>query len=310
MKMRFSIGARLISIITIIVLISLCSVTALVSWLVRRDLQATAEDYNAEINRRTAMETEAVLANIRSHSRLLIRTITAEGTESAVTRNTAGFFFEDNPRIAAIFFTSGSQTDGMVVNSRFFRSREIDEALVNSYRNDCVMPMRRAEGGETVLLNAAPHFFAPVLALFFPCPGGGAGVLFSQAQLDDAFCFGAHQSYLVNGSGDILIHADFDLVRDGVNVADNDFIRYAWNNQERDSHVLYTDEDGTRYFRAFTKLNTGGCTVITGIEYDEVFEGIAVALRCNVYLTVAFLLMAIMFIWFIAKNVRKAEEQK
>jgi adenylate cyclase len=308
MKVQFSIGAKLISIITIVMLVSLCSVTVLVSHLVRRDLQTSAEEHNAEINRRLAMETESVLANIRSHSRMFIRTITAEGT--------AGFFFEENPQIAAIFFTSGNQTDRMAVNSRFFRLREIDESLVNAYRNDCVTPLRRAESGETVLLNAAPCFSAPVLALFFPCPGwdrwqgGGAGVLFSPAQLDDAFCFGAHQSYLVNDSGDMLIHADFDLVRDGVNVADNDFTRYVWNNQERDSQILYTDEDGIRYFRSFTKLNTGGCTVITGIEYDKVFEGIAVAIRCNIYLTVAFLLMAIMFIWFFAKNVRKAEEQK
>jgi adenylate cyclase len=300
MKGRFSIGARLISIITVIVLISLGSITVLVSYLVRQDLQTAAEEHNIEVNRRAAMETESALANIRSHSRMLIRTIAGahQGTgESATARNTAEFFFEENPQIAAIFFTTGSQPGGMVVNSRFFRLREIDEALADSYRNERVTALRRAAAGETILLNAAPHFIVPVLALFFPWRSGGAGVLFSPAQLDDTFCFGANQSYLVNDSGDILIHADFDLVQDGVNVADSDFIRYIWNNKERSSRIL-ADEDGIRYFRAFTKLNTGECAVITGIEYDKVFERIDVALRCNIYLTAAVLLIAIMFIWF------------
>jgi adenylate cyclase len=310
MKVRFSLGARLISIITIIVLVSLCSVTALVSWLVRQELQTTAEDHNAEINRMAATETESALANVRTGSRMFIRTITAAAHQDAAHQDAAGFFFEENPQIAAVFFTSGSQTDGMAVNNRFFRMREIDESRADSYRKDCATALRRAAAGETLLLNAAPHFFVPVLALFFPWRGGGAGVLFSPAQLDPVFYFGAHQSYLLNDSGDILIHADFDVVRDGVNTAESDFTRYVWDSQERNAQSLYTGEDGIRYFRAFTKLNTGGCTVITDIEYDKVFEGIAVALRCNIYLTAAFLLMAILFIWFFAKSIRGAGERK
>ena len=54
----FSIGAKLVIIITIIVLMGLGSITALVSWLVREDLRIAAEDNNFEINRRSAAEAE------------------------------------------------------------------------------------------------------------------------------------------------------------------------------------------------------------------------------------------------------------
>jgi adenylate cyclase len=312
---RFSISAKLISIIAIIVLVSLGSITALVSWLVRQDLQITAEENNFEINRRLAMETESALANVRSNSRMLIRTITAAGTESAVARGAAHqgvveFFFEENPQVAAIFFTDGAQADRILVNGSFFRSREIDGALAGLYRDECVTAMVRAAAGETLLLNAAPRFAVPVLALFFPWHNGGAGVLFSPAGLNDAFCFGANQSYLLNESGDVLIHADFELVRDGANVADSDFTRYVWDSQARTSQTLYTGEDGIRYFRAFTRLNTGGCTVVTGIECDKVFGGIAAATRGNIYLTAAFLLFSIMLIWFFSKSISGNREQE
>jgi len=72
-KIRFSIGAKLAVIISIIVIISLGSITVMVSWLGRTDLQITAEENNFEINRRTAMEEEAALANTRTSPRIIMQ---------------------------------------------------------------------------------------------------------------------------------------------------------------------------------------------------------------------------------------------
>jgi adenylate cyclase len=286
-----------ISIIVIITLIFV-AVTALAFRLLSHDLQISAEENNAKINRMAAMETESVLANVRSNSLVLIQTITATGTQSAVAQSAINFFFEENPLVAAVLFTTGAQTDGILVNKNFFLSREIDEALANSYLNDSVTALSRASAGETLLLNATPHFIVPVLALFFPRQNGGMGVLFSQSNFNNVFFLGTNQSFLLNDSGDILIHANFESVREGVNVADNDFTRYIGDIEDRSSHGQYTDEGGIRYFRAFTKLNTGACAVITDIEYDKVFEEIDAAARRIIYLSVAFLSIAIMFIWF------------
>jgi adenylate cyclase len=303
MTVRFSIGAKLITIISIIVLASLGSITALVSWLVRQDLQVAAEENNFEINRRSAAEAESALANVRSNSRMLIQTITAVGTEDAVARNSVDFFFQENPQVAAIFFSSRSQADVTLANNHFFVTREVDAGLAESYRDGHRTALRRAAAGETVVLNAAPHFSFPVLAFFFPWRIGGAGVLFSPSALNESFGLGANQSYLLNDAGDILIHADFELVRDGANLGGGSYARYLRENASRNSQTLFTDEDGTRYFRAFTRLGMGGCAVVTSIEYGRVFEGIAATTRRNVYLAAAVLFVSIMVIWFFAKSI-------
>jgi adenylate cyclase len=302
-KVRFSIGAKLIIIISFIVILSLGSITVLVSWLVRQDLQVAAEENNFEINRRTSVETESALAGVRTNSRMLVRTITAAGLESDIGQDTIGFFFDENPEVAAVFFTVGAQTDRILINRRFFNSREINVALADSYRDNNSTALRQAAAGETVLLNAVPHFSAPLLAMFFPWRNGGMCTLFSPSALNDTYGFGVNQSYLLNDSGDILIHADFNLMRDGANIASQNFTRYVWNNPEKNAQTLYTDEDGMRYFRAFTKLNTAGCTVITSVEYQKVFEGIEATTRRNIYLTVAVLFISIMLIWFFAKSI-------
>jgi len=99
---RFSIGAKLITIISIIVLISLGSITVLVSWLVRSDLQVSAEDHNFEMNRQSSMEAETMLINVRSDSRVLIQNVMSLAPNTAslsgAARQSVDFFFAENPR--------------------------------------------------------------------------------------------------------------------------------------------------------------------------------------------------------------------
>jgi adenylate cyclase len=303
MTVRFSIGAKLITIISLIVLISLGSIIALVSWLIREDLQIMAEESNFETNRRSSMEAESTFENVYSNSLILMQTITAFGTGSVQAKETLDFFFERNPQTASLIFTSDNQTDGILVNEKFFESGRINPALVDSFRDAQRITLRRAAAGETILQNAAPHFAAPLLALFFPWQNGSCGVLFAPDNLNDSFGFGVNKSYLINDTGDILIHADFEMARNNVNVADRDFTRYVWSNNERSAQTLYTDEQGVQYFGAFTRLNIAGATVITSVEYDKVFEGITTTTRRNIYLAVAVLSISIILIWFFSKSI-------
>ena len=376
-KIRFSIGAKLITIISFIVIVSLGSITALVSWLVQEDLRVSAEDNNFETNRRSALEAETILTNVRSNSRILMQTINAVETRNEIVRESTEFFFTENPQIASLFFVIPGKAEQFLVNKRFFASREISEEQANSYFKNQRGALGRAVRGETVILNAAPYFTRSLLALFFPWQGGGAGgVLFSSENLNNNFGFGTNQSYMINGEGDILVHSDFTLVRSAVNIADVDFISSILDSSERSRQQLVESDfsllnaaaspvekdfflitwenikrniipvfykavpvtvgainkvlqkvkinayvpmpefrrritgakDGgepvkLRQFVAFTKLNTAGVTVITSIEYDKVFEGIAATTRRNIYLTIAVLSISIILIWFYSKTI-------
>ena len=303
MTVRFSIGAKLITIISFIVLISLGSIIWLVSWLVRGDLQIIAEENNFEANSRSAMAAQTVFDNIESNSLILIKTITSAGVQSVLARESSDFFFERNPQIASVFFTTGSKVEECLLNESFFDTRKIDGTLAAEYLDENITALIRAAAGETILLNGAPFFRTSVLALFFPWQYGGVGVLFSPMELNDAFGNGVNQSYIINDSGDILIHADFELAMKAVNVADREFTRFIWNNSSRNAQTLYTDEDGNRFFGAFTKLNTAGAVVITSIEHDKVFEGLAATTRRNIYLSITVLSVSIILIWFFSKSI-------
>ena len=357
----FSIGAKMVLIITVIVLMSLGSITVLVSWLVREDLRLMAEENNLEINRRSAIEAEYIIGKMRSDSLMLIRILNAVGIQNELGRETTEFFFEQNPQVAALSFSLPRGEDESLINRRFFLSREIEQDLVGSYLERNAASLRRAALGETILLNATPHFGISVAVLFFPWQNGGGAVLFSPESLERTFGFGLNQSYLINDSGDIVIHPEFDLVRGGMNVADRSIIQEINGSTERNRQILADADFGfdsswiasrpdvvqdalalfniavdtvfdfleragiekaipfrrtvsgntiqsespetVRLFVAYTKLNIGGSTLITNIEYDRVFEGIATTTRRNIYLTIVVLLISIMLIWFFAKSI-------
>ena len=110
---------------------------------------------------------------------------------------------------------------------------------------------------------------------------------------------------MINGGGDLLVHPEHDMVRAGVNVENQEFIRSMRENSGKSMQSLYTGEDGRRYFGAFTKLPLAGAAVITNIEYDVVFEGIAATTRRNIYLTIAVLLAAVICIRLFSKTISR-----
>ena len=333
MTVRFPIGVKLIVLISFIVILSLGSITALVSWLIHGDLRVSAEEKNFESNHSAAMEADMTFENMRAHSRILIKTITAVGAD---TQEIVNFFFNENPQIAAVFYTLSGNRERLFVNKQFFTSREADTQtaanfpanIADSYFKNQSSVIVRATRGDTLLLNAAPHFKIPLLALIYPWQEGGSvdnaspivgGVLFSSESLNQNFGFGTNQTYMINKDGDLLSHTEFSLVRSGVNISSEEFIIAILNGTEKSTQQLVESDfkylqsadsiadscppSITKQFIAFSKLNTSGAVVITSIEYNKVFEGIAATTRRNLYLTAAVLSISIIFIWFFAKTI-------
>ncbi|MDR0472778.1 MAG: HAMP domain-containing protein [Treponema sp.] len=337
-KVRFSIGAKLIIIISLIIVISLGSITVLVSWLVREDLKISAEDNNFEVNRRAAVETEQTLQTLAAFSKMFTRSASALPEQ---IQTEAGFFFTQNPQIAALFYISGrqmpaGQTDRILINEQFFISRGISASLAEPYYSASQKTMVLAQSGRTVLLNASRWFNTALTAIFFPAENGAICALFSPESLNESFGFGTNRSMLINAEGDIIADADPETVKAALNIAERDHIRRIIDSSDRSRQMLIgidaqptivqkiqqlpdtllrllpinkgqdsrtQDAAQLRYYLAYTRLNTAGCIVITSIEYDKVFEGINATTRRNVYLTAAVLFISIMLIWFFAKSI-------
>jgi len=219
----------MVIIIAIIMAVSLGSITVLVSWLIRQDMQFTAKEKNIEINKLSAAEVNNTFLKIKSDFDLLTQLLISTGVKSDLAGGISASYFEQNPQIAALYFSagsqSGSQQNELLINDQFFIIHGINFFIMESFLRNNQIAFVRAALGETLILNVSPHFNNNLLVMFFPGKTGAGMVLFSPDNLINSFSSGVNQSYVLNNSGDILIHPDNHLMRSAVNVSDLSFIQ-------------------------------------------------------------------------------------
>jgi adenylate cyclase len=321
-KVRFPIGTKLVSIITILLLVSLGAITFMVSVLVTGDVRVTAETNNFTANTRSAAEAGRILGETRDDMMMLLRTLGIISPDQDETL--MAYFFEEKRDIAAVAILGGgpagypgetrAERDGnsvpgegfLFINGEFFRRNEIDPSLAETNIRSFSEGVKTRVSGE-VLLNAAPVFEIPLLAMFFPLNVGGeekiAALFFSSESLTEAFGTGSNVSFMINREGDVLVHTDHALVSSGANLGGRPFMRALQESGETSRQNLFTGEDGKRYFGAYTRLSIADSAVITSVEYDVVFEGIAATTRRNIYLTAGVLFISVLFVWFFSKTI-------
>ena len=178
------IGAKLVGIISALLLLSLGAITLLVSVMVSADVRITAEDNNFTINLRSASEAETAMETLQSETLLLLDTLDAvsrpvlqAGTEagSGPAQTAAALFFRRNPDVAAIVPVAWNGAS--LVNEDFFAANGLEPAGIAGFiRSEAA---GAESSGEIFLRNAGPAFGLPLLALFFPRGDGARLVLFS-----------------------------------------------------------------------------------------------------------------------------------
>ena len=163
-SVRFSIGLKLIFIISVLVVVSLGTVTFLVSYFMSADLQVTTEENNFSATMKAATTVENELSSIRSSVFLMLDMLNAAGSSGMLMRQTSAYFFERNQNIAAVVVPGNKN----LVNNRFFVSNEIESTLVDDFISLHSDEVMRSENGESFVLNGAPSFGIPVLVMLYP----------------------------------------------------------------------------------------------------------------------------------------------
>ena len=303
---RFSIGLKLIFIISVLVVASLGAVTFLVSYFMSADLQVTTEENNFSTTMKAATTVENELSSIRSSVFLMLDMLNAAGSSGMLMRQTSAYFFERNQNIAAVVVPGNKN----LVNNRFFVSNEIEPSLVDDFISLHSDEVMRSENGESFVLNGAPSFGIPVLVMLYPWREGGlnetAIIFFTSSLLSDTFGTGsASVSFKINHDGDLLVHSDIELTKAGASMAKYPLVQIMRANNDENRQVLFSGEDGKEYFGSYCKIATADIGVLTTIEKEVALKSVTNQTLLNIYLAIAVLFLAIMFIFFYSKTLSK-----
>ncbi|MDR1899052.1 MAG: HAMP domain-containing protein, partial [Treponema sp.] len=310
-RVLFPIGAKLVIIITILLLVSLGTVTVLVSVISTHDVQRTAEDNNFTVNRRAGSQAESSFMSIQSAALLYLEMLDRDGGPADRDPALDSYFFSHNRNIAAIAVADG-EARFFIPGEQFFLSNDTDPEKAESYFRSRPDALAAAEG-KMRFFNASPHVGLPLAAMTFTRRNGSGGaardtlqtvgVLFSTDDLDESFGTGTNTSYVINESGDVLIHSDGEMVLGGANVSLRPIVKTMQEAGDNNRQVSFTDSDGVDYFGAYYRVPQTDAVVITVIPHHIVFEAVQSVTRQNIFLTAAVLFIAVLFIWFFSKTI-------
>ncbi|WP_024465541.1 adenylate/guanylate cyclase domain-containing protein [Treponema pedis] len=308
---KFPIGAKLVIIISILTVLSIGIITALVTWFGTEDVRLTAEENNRTVNVQAASAVEKELTSIRANAFLLLDILNISETSSKFAKHTADFYFERNPSVAAVLVTDSKRSGGLerkLLNTSFFLSNELEVSVVDKFLKDNTDKVIQTEGGIMHVLNASPDFNMPMMVLFYPYREKGLeqglAVFFSSEKLSDILGAGTVQTtYLVNGSGDVLVHSDFEIVKHSANISGFYLFEKMRENGDANRQMLFSDDTGKKFFGSYSRLNLGDIAVLTTAEAEKVLEPVIRTAQRNIYLGITVLALSVIFVWFFSKSI-------
>lgn len=312
-KVKFPIGAKLVIIISILAILSLGCITSLVTWFGSEDVRISAEENNRTVNTQAAAAAEKDLSSVQSNAFLLLDVLNSLESSNPFAKRAAEFYFQRNPAIAAVLITDSGRKGGLerkILNNSFFLSNEIEESLIDDFIVQAEDSVKQSERGIVQVLNASPVFEVPMLVFLFPYNekglNQGLAVFFSSEKLFDSFGSGTLQTtYLVNNAGDVLIHPDFNLIKNGANISSFPLFVQMRENGDANRQLLVKDETGKEFFGSYRRLSFGDLAVLTTADSKVLLEPVAETTKRNIYLSIIVLCLSILFVWFFSKTISR-----
>ena len=301
---RTYIGAKLIAIISTLVVVSMGLITFLVSYFVTSDTRANAETNNFTLNSRTASDAENRIDTILSNVSLFCDIFDDESKTDVQLEFETSKFFERNPDIAAIGLLSREK---IYTNTAFFLTKDISPDLVKAYIDSENESIAQAKNGLTRVENASPFFMNPCIGIFYPQVMDGkteiVAAIFSTEKLSESISTGRiNETFLINDRGVALIHPDASVMMQAGDLSANKFISMILENNSSGMQQSYINSDNEEYFAACQKITAGNCRVITQVKTSVILAAINATTRRNIALTIAILSIAILIIWIFAKT--------
>lgn len=277
---RFPIRAKLLLLISGLILAATGTYLALAVKLFRDDKTSLVYELNASTVKTLAAETEATLLKIADKMKLLTQGHRDEAWEHAV--------FEAEPDL--ISFTLYAPPEGSdasqwkpvasVRNADYLKLYGLGTAEVDRIREQVPVPFAKVLAKRTWAMNATLPGGAPVLtlALAIDVREGEKQVervAVADVRLDRILKLlsgrGIATVYLVDAEGNVIAHPDTALMGKRASMGDVPIVREAVDSQVA-TQIKTFDWNGETWIGAYSSVGFGGMHVISQVREDEAFN--------------------------------------
>ncbi len=301
---RFTIGFKLIFIISAILVLSLSGMIFLASYFFLEDSTVRVEENNHTISRITGLKVEADFLSFTEKARLLLSLVSAKATSEREREKLAELFFSENEDI----LYTGVPGKAEFFNEKAMAALALGKADLQAALASQAESLESVKAGETLAVNLTPVLKRPVLGLGLPFREGGrqdalAVVVSIEKALRTVKGSGIARTFVVNGRGELILHPDADLLAGKVDYRDLPIVAMMMKSPIDNGQTQYPDADGRTYLGSFKRTAFGNIGVVTVVPAEKAFEAVKNIQRRNLYIMLAVLSLAVMVVYFFAKTI-------
>lgn len=304
-KVKIPISLKLVTIFSVLVIVVLGLTTYMVSTLVRNDEQQKAEENNYTINARTAETVQTLILGEQTNATGYLNSLQMIFSDSAYEAKRDAVFNDYCDRNNDTIFVY-SEKFGLQFNGGFEKLHSGSEKKADAWLKSNAAAVKKALSGNAQILNVSGIFNVPSLCILFPYASSSgnsiAVIAFETTKFTDIMSTGSNNTtFLINNSGDILVHSDYDLMLANKNFSNLEAVKNIIKNNTDNSQNLYPDDKGENWFYAHHKI-VGDMFVITAITEKNVFEAINKTTYRIVLISLAVLFAAIFIIRMFSRS--------
>ncbi|HOP64287.1 MAG TPA: adenylate/guanylate cyclase domain-containing protein [Spirochaetota bacterium] len=288
-KVRFPISLKLISVISVIVILSLLAVTVVATYFFRSDNKIRAMEDTLNYSTLISKKVKADLKSITERGRLAA--VNLQGKGSGGSRDFAELLFSGDPDLLFIGVMVKKRPGDMLYmqNENYFQGKGGTPDFRGIIRKE-YDTVSRSFFREDVVFNPSIHFGEPVIGISVPYDPAVSDVIIvifysMNAILESINSAGIISSFIVSGNGDIIAHMDRDLVMSKSSYSTMPVIAMMMTNPNPNAQTSYTGDDGERYLGSFSRVGFSDAAVISFVREDRAFAMVYRIQRIIMWLT-------------------------
>ncbi len=316
-RFKFTIGFKMITIISLIIASALFGITYLATYFFRQDYELRIKENSHEIARTIALKVRSDFNAIVRQADYLASILQDKQSgdhEKAILKEHT--FGDDNSIVfVALVSRSGDvlSTDIHASHKKFLEQNSLSENdFFNAIKNE-KSSLMNVFSGDTIVNNASLFFKIPVISIGIPyrysAPSKASTILVVYVPmtpfLESVRSAGITKSMIVNGFGDVLAHHDTSLVRAKTNFVSLPIVAGMLKSKADNGLLRYADADGNYYLGAFYKTGFGDTGIISTAPESKAFEALYRIRWRNILITLIVLNAGILIVYLFSKTLTR-----
>lgn len=305
-KYNISIGFKLITLMSLLITLSLGGIIYFATYYFRDDNEKRAEEVTLDRAELIALQIRTDFKSIIENSTLLLEKSLLLKTKTEISDTDLLFIAqladENSPAITQQLLndTALLTMDATMVSPDSIVSAEID-AIKGGFNT------------ETKVFNGSLYFKRPVIGIITPHvteePGRASSILLifisMNRFLEAVKTQTIYQSFIVNGTGELIAHHDPELVTAKANFMNMPLVSTMIESTIDFGKKAFKDEEGNSFIGSFKKTGFSDIGVVTYVDESTAFAAVKNLQERNILLTIIVINIAIIFLFIFSRTLTK-----